>query len=279
MVSTDVLLDGVHFRMSTSTARDVGAKAAAVNLSDLAAMGARPRALLVALTIASGHPDVGELYDGLSAVATAAGAPVVGGDLVVGSVTSLAVTAIGDLPDGARAVRRGGATPGDRVWLTGPVGGSAAGLRIMEGDVAAREAGGAAEELMTRHRRPEARIDAGRELARAGVTAMIDVSDGLVLDARRVAAASGCQLVIEADGVPRAQGVDGVARALGVDPVVFASTAGEDYELLATGPADLPARSGLPLIPVGRVAPGSGVGLTRDGREIELGEGGYLHAI
>lgn len=279
VASTDVLLEGVHFRASTSPAADIGAKAAAVNLSDLAAMGARPRALLVALTLAPGHPDVGEMFDGLAAVGTGAGAPVVGGDLVCGSVTSLAVTAIGDLPDGDRSVRRDGAAPGDHLWLTGPLGASAAGLHILESEVAAAVAGDAAGALVSRHRRPEARVDAGRRLARAGATAMIDVSDGLALDAGRVAAASGCRLIIDADSVPRADGVDAVAGALGIDPAGYASTGGEDYELLAAGPADLPARAALPLIPVGRVTSGSGATLTTGGRAIELGQGGYLHAL
>lgn len=276
---TDVIVEGVHFRIPASGGADIGHKAAAVNLSDLAAMGARPRALLVALTLGPSAPEVSALYDGLTALAGAHGSPVVGGDISSGPATSLAVTALGDLPGGRRPVRRDGATAGDRIWVTGPLGAAAAGLCLVEGSVTEDVVTGERPDLVAHQLRPEPRVDAGCALADAGAHAMIDLSDGLAIDAGRLARASGVRLVIDADSVPRARGVDAVARALGQEPVAFACTGGEDYELLVCGDEALPERSGVDLVPIGRVEAGAGAVLTSAGSPLDLGAGGYLHAV
>ena len=279
VASCDLVVEDVHFRPAHSTPEDVGHKAAAVALSDLAAMGARPRALLVALALGPGHPDAARMHVGLSSVGAAHGAPVVGGDVSSAAVTSLAVTALGDLPADRPAVRRSGAEPGDRVWITGPVGGSAAGLALLEGSITAGPDSGDGEGLIARHLRPEPRIAAGEALAAAGARAMIDVSDGLALDAERLGRASGVHLEIDAGSAPRQQGVDAVAQALEVDPATFACTGGEDYELLVCGPSDLPSRAGIALEEIGEARSGSGATLTADGEALDLGDGGWLHAV
>lgn len=274
VTSCDLLVDGVHFRRSTAAAADIGHKAAAVNLSDIAAMGARPRGLLVALTLAPGHPDVEELYRGLSGVGDIHGAPVVGGDISVGECTSLAVTALGDLPDGAQGITRDGALAGDTVWLTGALGASAAGFRLLEmGESSGHEG------LVASHLRPEPRVQEGIALARAGATAMIDVSDGLALDSARLGQASGVDLRIDAARVPVAPGLDTLAKEWEVPLDVLALTGGEDYELLVTGSDDLDVRSGVALSRVGEVSAGRGATLLRGGQELDLGSGGWLHAV
>jgi len=214
VVTQDLLLEEVHFRREWTSWRDLGYKAAAVNLSDLAAMGARPMALLVTLTLPP-ELDVAavlELYAGLNEP----GFPVVGGDTNAAADVSVAVTAIGY---SERVPGRGGARPGDALVVTGPLGGAAAGLRALELGLEGFE------DLVALQRRPPYRLDAGAALA-AKAHAMIDISDGIGADAARIAERSGCRLVVEVDALPLAPRVD----ELGADPFW---TMGEDYELLA----------------------------------------------
>ena len=249
VVTQDVLVEGVHFRREWTSCRDLGYKAAAVNLSDLAAMAAEPEALLVTLAAPAETEadDVLELYEGLNEP----GISVIGGDTSVAPVLALGVTAFGR---SARVPGRGGARPGDALVVTGPLGGSAAGLRVLELGLPGFD------ELVQMHRRPPIRTDAGLSLGPLA-HALMDLSDGIASDAARIAERSGCKLAIEVERLPLAPRLGEV----GDEPFW---TLGEDYVLLAAlSPEDAEA-SGFPI--VGRCVEGTGVELFLDGRAIEV---------
>jgi thiamine-monophosphate kinase len=238
VVTQDTLVEGIHFRREWTSWRDLGWKAAAVNLSDLAALGAEPEALLVSLALPpeTEPGTVFELYEGLAGP----GVPVTGGDTTRAEQLVLAVTAVGR---SERVPGRAGALPGDLLLVTGPLGGAAAGLHAL------REGLAGFDELVARHRRPPLRLEEGRRLARVA-HALIDLSDGIVGDAARLAERSGCRVVLEPERIPRAAGIEAVA-----DLPFW--TMGEDYELLA---AVAPADAGALRFPVvGRCEEGSGV--------------------
>lgn len=240
VLTTDVLVEGRDFRRGWSSPADVGAKAVAQNLADVAAMGAVPTGLLVSL-VAPPETDVQwalGLARGLADACDGTGAGVVGGDLSSGSELVVAVTAVGDL-QGRTPVRRDGARPGDVVALAGVLGRSAAGWRLLEAGRA-----DVAPELVAAHRRPNPPYAAGPAAAVAGATAMIDLSDGLLRDLRRVADASGVRIDLRRAAL--AADVDAVSVAadvLGADPWAWVLGGGEDHGLAACfGPDDdLPA--------------------------------------
>jgi thiamine-monophosphate kinase len=238
VVTQDTLVEGVHFRREWISWHDLGYKAAAVNLSDLAAMGAEPETLLVSLALPpeTEASAIAELYEGLNEP----GVPVAGGDTTRAEALVLTVTAVGR---SERVPGRSGARPGDVLVVTGPLGGAAAGLYVL------REGLSGFEELVERHRRPPLRLAEGRRLA-AVAHAMVDLSDGLGGDAARIADRSGCRIVLEPDRVPRAPRSDEVA-----DLPFW--TMGEDYELLAAVSPEDAGTLGLPV--VGRCEEGSGV--------------------
>jgi thiamine-monophosphate kinase len=238
VVTQDTLVEGVHFRRGWTSWRDLGYKAAAVNLSDLAAMGAEPEALLVslALPLDTEAAAMTELYEGLNEP----GIAVAGGDTTRAEELVIAVTAVGR---SERVPGRAGARPGDLIVVTGPLGGAAAGLHALCGGLTGFD------ELVERHRRPPLRLAEGRHLA-AVAHAVVDVSDGIGGDAARIAARSGCRIVLDPEAVPRAPRSDEVAA------LPF-WTMGEDYELLAAvAPEDAEAL-GFPV--VGRCEDGAGV--------------------
>ena len=229
VVTQDSLVEGVHFRLDWISWRDLGFRAAAVNLSDLAASGAEPEGLVVTLAApgVTELDDVLELYEGLRE----AGVPVVGGDTSAAQQLVLTVTALGRSD---RVPGRGGARPGDALVVTGPLGAAGAAFREQ------------------RYVRPPLRLVEGRHLARTA-HAMLDLSDGLAVDAGHIAARSGCKLVIELERVPLADGA--TVRDLGF---------GEEYELLAAmpDPGDFTA--------IGRCEEGEGVALLLAGESTEL---------
>ena len=266
VATTDVLVDGRHFDRQWSTAYEIGRKAAAANLSDVAAMGARPTVLLVGL---AAPPElsvewVEGLADGLRDETAPLAATVVGGDVVASPTLTVAVTALGDLA-GREPVTRGGARAGDRLVLAGRVGWAAAGL-------AALRAGRGEEfaELVTMHRCPAPPYAAGPLLAEAGATAMIDVSDGLVGDARHIAQASQIGINIDSAALPVDQELQRAAASLNMDVMDWVLTGGDDHALLATLPTDaqLPGN----VLVVGTCSAEEGV--TVDGRQY-VGAGGW----
>ncbi|MCV2393989.1 thiamine-phosphate kinase [Actinotalea sp. M2MS4P-6] len=265
VVSTDVLVDGRHFRRSWSSGADVGYRAAVQNLADVAAMGARPTALVVALVC---PPDVtpdwlADLAGGLAEACGDVG--VVGGDLSAGTELSVAVTVLGDL-EGRAPVRRDGARPGDVVAHAGHRGRSVAGLGLLEAGLDAGHEGFGA--LVEAYRRPTAPLAAGIAAARAGATAMLDVSDGLLRDAQRLALASGVGLDLAAASEVFGDELAALAPAavaLGVDATTWVLTGGEDHGLLATFPADVALPE--PFRRIGRVLDGPAGRLTVAGEE------------
>ena len=237
VVTQDALVEGVHFRLDWTSWRDLGYKAAAVNLSDLAASGANPEGLIVTLAAPAETQvdDVLELYEGLNEP----GVPVLGGDTTAAPLLVLSVTAIGR---SERVPGRAGAVPGDVIVVTGPLGGAAAGYAALRD--------GLESEHVAAHLRPPLRLEEGKRLARVA-HAMLDVSDGLANDAAHIAARSGVRIEIE---------LERVTLAAGVDELAF----GEDYELLAATPDPLD------FTVIGRVVEGEGVALTLNGEPVEL---------
>lgn len=255
--SVDALVEGVHFRRQTASLRQIGRKALSTALSDLAAMGAEPGEAYVVLGAPEeiGEAELLELGEGLVEVAQMTGTALAGGDLTRAPALTLAVTVVGHAPRPEDFVTRAGARPGDVLVVTGELGGAAAGLLLLEDPSMTGD-----DALRARQLDPTPRLDAGRALAAAGATAMIDISDGLAGDAGHIATASGALLTIDAEALPIAAGVTTVATAVGQDPLELAASGGEDYELLAALPpaavdsarAAL-ARPGLPLTVIGEV--------------------------
>ena len=279
LVAHDMVVEDVHFRRATHSPSDIGHLALAVNLSDIAAMGGTPTAAVVGL---AGPPEwlaeatLRELYAGMEAVASATGCAIVGGDLSRARELIVGITVIGSLPDGAEPVLRSGARPGDGVFVTGTLGGSAAGREILAGSMTAVPAH--ADALAGRHRRPIPRLREGRALAAAGARAMMDISDGLVIDAGRLARASGCRIVVDLAAIPIDAGVAEVAVAAGRAVDEFAATGGEDYELLVAGDQALARRAGVPLTRVGEIVAGSpGIDVVRAGAPVALARQGWDH--
>ncbi len=234
--SVDSLVEGVHFRRQTAPLGSVGGKALAAALSDLAAMGAAPGEAYVQLGIPDDldEADCLQLAKGLATVAAEHDVAVLGGDLTRAPVLWVAITVVGHADSADQLVRRAGASPGDVLAVTGELGGAAAGLLLLDrpelGDALEPEV---ADALRRRQLEPSPRLAAGRALAAAGASAMIDVSDGLGGDAAHVAAAGGVRLVIELERLPLQAGVAEVAAAAGTDADELATGRGEDYELLA----------------------------------------------
>jgi len=290
--SVDALVDGVHFRREWSSLAQIGHKALAVALSDLAAMGAEAGEAYVVLGVPKELDEEGciELLDGMAALAAQTGTTLAGGDVTRAPVLTLAMTVVGHAPTTADLVTRAGARPGDALVVSGELGGAAAGLLLLEVDAetpATPRARSRFESLsgskldrgrllLARQLEPLPRLEAGRALAAAGATAMIDLSDGLGGDAGHVAEASGVGLRIDAAALPLQAGVAQAAEAAGREPLELASAGGEDYELLAALPAErlgeataAVAAAGTQLTPVGEVVAGEGV-------EIRLPGGGTL---
>jgi len=287
--SVDSLVDGVHFRRQWSSPTQIGAKALAVALSDLAAMGAEPGEAYVVLGIPADLDEDGclELLDGIAQVAEETGTTLAGGDVTRAPVVTLAVTVVGHAASPDDLVTRSGARPGDALVVTGKLGGAAGGLLVLEGCGGLRSYfqphSGTNDDRMrssiARQLEPRPRLEAGRALATAGATAMIDLSDGLGGDAGHIAAASGVGLRIEADALPLAPGLAELAEAARRDPLELAASGGEDYELLAALPEErltdavAAAENHGGLTRIGAVVAGEGVEIRLPGGELMEAKG------
>ncbi len=276
VLSVDAAVENVHFRRAWighgATWEDIGHRAAVAALSDLAAMGAQPRAMLQALTLPEGTPD--ELVEGIgrgfARVARAHGAPVIGGNLARGRDVTITTTVVG-AKVGGTSLMRAGARVGDALYVTGELGAAALGLAVLE-------TGGRkhadAERFVRRFLAPLPRVAEG--LAVLGVAhAGIDVSDGLVQDVGHLCDASGVGAELEVASLPLARGHAVLAARLGRDPVLLALTGGEDFELVLAAPEGAVIAGATRL---GRIVAGSGV-VARgpDGKPIRLWAGGFDH--
>jgi thiamine-monophosphate kinase len=279
VLTTDMLLDGVHFDLGAIAPADLGAKAVVVNVSDVAAMGASPRYAVVSLAL---RPTVEaawvmELYGGMRAACDEYALALVGGDTNRGDVVTIAVTVVGEAAPG-RAVRRDGARPGDVVAVTGTLGGAAGGFLLsrLHPSKLGRALGQPwGRTLLQALHRPVARVGEGQTLAQAGATAMMDLSDGLAKDLSRLCEASGCGARIRLADVPVADELRSAASALDVEPLEVALSGGEDYELLVTLDAtafdrardELRERFGVTLTEVGVIIDEGLVAVGADGEE------------
>lgn len=286
VATIDSLVAGVHFRMRPEHAYDIGRKALAVNLSDLAAMGARPLVALVSLVVNSELTTsfLDEFYRGMGDEAAQFQTAIAGGDVVSGPHDfSVHVALLGEVAPGAAALRRG-ARVGDLIGVTHHLGASAAGLVVLE-NPQLEVPDWAKEEVVNKHLRPRARLEAGEELADGLATAMMDLSDGLAGDLRHLCRASGVGALIYADQLPISEATRLVAAAAGLDPLELALTGGEDYELLFTAPPTgwetqkrLP-RSGTPVTVVGEIVEAEmGIQLVQaSGQRVPLTKTGFTH--
>jgi thiamine-monophosphate kinase len=266
VASTDLLVEGRHFRRDWSTANDIGHKAAARSLSDIAAMGAVPTALLVGFAAPGSLPVpwVDDLVAGLREECGSVGAAVVGGDVTAADSITLAVTALGDL-QGRAPVTLAGAKVGDVVAVCGRLGWGAAGFAVLGRGFRSPV------QVVNAHRRPEPPYAEGPHAALLGASAMTDVSDGLVADLGHVAEASGIRIELQAAALDVPAKLREVGAALNVDPLTWVLTGGDDYALAATFPrgTDLPPQWRI----IGAVIDGDGVRV--DGRRWP--QGGHEH--
>jgi thiamine-monophosphate kinase len=278
VATIDALTEGNHWRADTMTLEDVGWRAVAANVSDLAAMGAQPRYLLVAASLGPTltPADLDAFVDGLAASCRAHGVRIAGGDIVRGATTMFTIAAYGAirLEDGRlRSLRRNGARLGDLVAVSGHPGASAAGLAIIEGG---RSDDPVAAPLLEAHRRPRARTEIGANAREAGVACAIDISDGLLQDLDHIAEESGVGIEIDCDAIP----VHPAARALlgDTDALDLALGGGEDFELILVGHEDALAALGDRVTVIGRIVPehpGETVALDANGAAVQPSRRGW----
>jgi thiamine-monophosphate kinase len=269
--SVDSLVEGVHFRRQTAPLRSVGRKALAVALSDLAAMGAAPGEAYVQLGVPDDLDQAGclELGEGLAQTAAEHDVAVLGGDVTRAPALWVAITVVGHADSAEQLVRRAGAVPGHHVFVTGQLGGAAAGLLILDRPELAGEIGtDVVDGLRRRQLEPVPRIAAGRALAAAGASARIDLSDGLGGDARQLAAAGGVRLSIELESLPVQAGVREVAAASGIEAHDLVAARGEDYELLVALAGEHAQRAGAEVAAIGSTL--TRIGTVEEGRGVVL---------
>lgn len=266
VAATDTLVEGVHFPV-TLDAWHVGWRAVMVNVSDFAAMGARPRWMTLALTLREADRDwLDGFAAGLFEAASRYGVALVGGDTTSGREIVVSLQVIGDVPPG-RAILRSGARPGDTIYVTGTPGDAAAGLEAFD-------SADADPALRDRFMKPVARVEYGLSL-REFATAAIDVSDGLYADLDKLLVASGCGGELYLDRLPVSAGLrERYSRQRQLD---FVLSGGDDYELCFTGPAAAPPRAAHAVTAIGKVVRGKGIACTDAGRAVKYADKGFLH--
>ena len=277
LFSTDLLMEGVHFLRSESSPEDVGWKAAAVNLSDIAAMGGKPVATF--LSIALPKDAQGEwaerFIEGYRQISSQYDVPLLGGD-TTSSLRDIAVNVgiLGRCQSGKRLMRSG-AKVGETIYVTGPLGDSAAGLQaILKGIRRSEEV----KTLIERHKRPLPRVDAGVILIQSGkVGAMMDISDGIASDMRHIMKASKVGAVIALDRLPLSSELISVCAEQGWDRYALSTSGGEDFELLFTGPDGLENELDIKVYPVGKIVDGNELTWTVEGSAVDYDYMGYKH--
>lgn len=270
VVSVDAFVEGVHFRRDWSTAIDVGRKVVAASMADVVAMGARPTALVVAFSAPAELPIAWAVQctAGMKEEAASVGAAIVGGDVTAAPQIVISVTALGDL-EGRRPVTRSGARSGDVVAVAGSLGWSAAGLAVLSRGFRSPKV------LVDAHRQPQPPYDAGLAAAPTA-TAMIDISDGLVADARHLAESSQVVVDIERARLEVPEPLASAASAYNIDPLQWVMTGGEDHALLATFAPDAAIPSAFTVIGSVWSAGDAGPGIQLDGARIAT-RGGHEH--
>ncbi len=286
LVTTDLLVEDVHFLRARIGARDLGYKSLSVNLSDIAAMGGRPWAAFLSLGLPAGTDLawIDAFFSGLRRLSRSAAVPLLGGDTTATPgplVVNIAV--LGRVPP-SRLKLRSGARPGDVVCVTGTLGDSGGGLRVL---LEERPRGREESALVRKHHRPRPHLEEGEWLGRrAAVTAMIDVSDGIASDLRRIMEQSGCGAVVDLDRLPVSSALRRASARYGWNPSEIAASGGEDYCLMAAvrekdfGAVAASFRRAFrrPLAPIGRITPASrGLAWLREGRPARLAGRGFDH--
>jgi thiamine-monophosphate kinase len=279
VLSVDAAVEGVHFRRDWASWRQLGRRAVSAAVSDLAAMGARPRAALFALALPRDLDDEALLamIDGAADAGDEQAMPIVGGNLAAASEVSITTTVVGEIPAGSQPMRRSGARAGDGIYLTGTAGGAALGLALLlAGRTDDQSLDPRERKFVERWRHPVPAVMIGLRV-RGIATAAIDVSDGLLADLGHLCAESKVGATVYADTVPRLEDFESVAKTVERDPWSLALAGGEDYELLFTAPAsttvsELATR-------IGEVTERAGAVdvLDGSGRRIEIAEKGYEH--
>ena len=258
VTSLDTMVEGVHFRRRDLRPEEIGHRATAAALSDLAAMAADPGEAYLSLAVPEGTEleDALGIARGAQAVAERHGVTIAGGDVTAAGALTVSVTVVGWADDPGALIGRDGGRPGDLVAVTGTLGGAGAGLALLEGRVDAELlASGVADGLRGCYAAPEPRFEQARRLRDLGATAMIDISDGIATDARHLALASGVSIEVELARLPLTPGVAAVTAALGEDAARFAASAGDDYELCVCLPL-APEDESLGVTVIGRVQEG-----------------------
>ena len=277
LFSTDLLMEGVHFLRNESSPEDVGWKAAAVNLSDIAAMGGTPVATFLSIALPKdaqgewadrfieGYTDISRQYD----------VPLLGGD-TTSSLRDIAVNVgiLGRCPSGRRLMRNG-AKVGETIYVTGPLGDSAGGLQaILKGIERTEDV----TRLICRHKRPIPRIEAGRLLMESGKAgAMMDISDGIGSDLRHIMKASGVGAVIDLERLPLSPELVSVCKEQGWDIYEMATSGGEDFELMFTAPAGLENELDIAVYPIGKIVPGNELSWRFSNEPMDRDFDGYKH--
>jgi len=290
VATTDALVEGVHFLCATTSFFDLGYKSVAVSMSDVAAMGAVPRHVLITLCIPNDAivEDLEQLYRGIDAICRKYDAVVVGGDVARADQLVINVTVLGAVKRG-RALLRSGARSGDLVFVTGALGGSAAGLHLLEHDGSVVVMPDERQRLLTMHLLPQPQVQAGQLLAASQLcTSCNDVSDGLASELTEICEASKCSIVVDRERIPIDSHVRNYAARCKCDPVEWALFGGEDYQLVGSvdrmGAGRLDAQmqaSGIPFHWIGHVdaptADGPAVWLSERGARRKLTAHGYNH--
>ena len=277
LFSTDLLMEGVHFLRGKSSAEDIGWKAAAVNLSDIAAMGGTPVATFLSIALPrDAQGDWAERFiEGYAQISRMYDVPLLGGD-TTSSLRDIAVNVgiLGRCPSGKRAMRSG-AKPGETIYVTGHLGDSAGGLQAILKGIDRNDM---VQTLIARHKRPVPRVNEGRALMDSGkVGAMMDISDGIASDLRHIMKASGVGAVVRLDRLPCSRQLLDVCKEHGWDIYELATSGGEDFELLLTGPEGLENELDIPLYPIGHITSGNELKWTIDNEEADQEFIGYKH--